>query len=460
MIGSFFSSKEQQTYNLRHCKLFDTKYNNIPCTKLTLKTGSPESYEILKSITHPNLLPIFKVSLHSIYTKRIVPLVPFIDTAKKEYNRYIVSKVKDALEYIHNTLKREHRAVYVESIFLEESGKVLLGGLEKSTEFESTAADDEMCNSLSTTLTGLSLAELDTSTESIFDLIFDSDSGLSSTKTQHDKSAIFYRILQNKVEIPSITVRFIFKLFIEDLRKEGEKDYKIFVLDSLYDLDKDYFNEVRKEMFSVIDSNVRMYLLKKFVHQSCSFDEICEDLSLGLRVRDKTLRKETVTFIFKNAMQFNTKSMGFLIETMQACTDTETVGIICTHLLKLEREDVHKQVYKLVLSFLVLDKSVLSVYKCIDRYFIYFDKLKIARDILPNLCAKLIEKENQEYCFSLVERIINFLKEHKDEINAKDWSLKNIRNMFTKKTEARDSLEERVSKICKEELSDWDEKEL
>lgn len=460
MIGSFFSPKEQQTYSLEHCKLFDTKYNGIPCTKLTLKTGSPGSYEILKNITHPNLLPVFKISQHSVYTNRIVPLAPFIDTAKKEYNRYIVSKVKNTLEYIHGMLKREHRAACVESIFLEESGKVLLGGMEKSIGLGSTATDDEMCNSLSITLTGSSLTELDTRTESIFDLIFDSDLSSLAGRPHQDKAAIFSRILQNRAEIPSITMKFIFKLFIEDLKKEGEKEYKVFVLDSLYDLDKDYFGEVRNEMFSVIDSNVRLYLLKKVVHQSWSLDGICEDLSLGLRVKDKMLKKETLVFIFKNSMQFNVRSMGFLIDAMQVCTDSETIGVICTHLLRFEREDVYKQIYRLVLSFLVLNKNALSVYKCIDHYFVHFDKFKIARDILPNLCAKLIEKDNQEYCFSLVEKIINFLREHRDEISSKDWSLKNIKSIFGKRAESRDSLEERVSKICKEELSDWDEKEL
>lgn len=458
MIGNFFGPKEHQTYNLGYCKLFDTKYNSIPCTKLTFKIGSSGKYEILKSLSHPNLLPVFKVSQHSVYTRRIMPLTPFIDTAKKEYNRYVVLKIKDALEYIHSTLRREHRGVSVETVFLDESGKVFLGGLERSTDFESTAIDDEMCNSLSIKIAGTSIAELDTDTESIFDLIFTS-LDLSSIRLPSDKVATFCRILQSKEELPFVTIKFIFKIFIEDLRKEGEKEYKIFVLDSLYDLDKDYFSDVRRDMFSVIDSNVRMYLLKKFAHQGCSFDEISEDLSLGLRVKDKTLKKETLAFIFNNSMQFSDKSMGFLIESMQACTDVESINLICTYLLDLGREDMCKQIYRLILSFLSLGKNTLPVYMCIDRYFVYFDKFKIAKDILPNLCAKLIEKENQEYCFSLVERIINFLKEHKDEMNTKDWSFRNITSMFGKKMES-DSLEDKVSKICKEELSDWDEKDI
>ncbi|ELA41875.1 uncharacterized protein VICG_01059 [Vittaforma corneae ATCC 50505] len=467
MLKGLFSSKQDQAYSLSFGKIFYTKYNGIPCSKIALKSGTTKSYEILKHHPHPNIIPIFKLSRSSVYTKRIVPFTQAFEREKTEYNGYVIFKLKEALDFVHTVLKKEHRAISMESIVLEESGQVLLCNFERLKDFESQTLDYQMLSELCVQLTGSEefVAQVEKNSNArgvadmnFYDSIFKLD--LSMCKIE-DKISMFENFLRNRSILPTITIKFLFNAFLKDAERDLNKEYKTKTLDFLYSLDEKYFNEDIKILFSILDSNIRAYLLQRFMNQSFTVQEldgITSDLSLGLQVKDKTIKKLTIDFIFQHS--FSTEAMSFLLDTMASCTDSESMLLICNYLLGLNGERYCKQIYKLLLVFLSSEKNTLPVYKCIDKYCFNFDKIKIAKEILPSLCSRLIEKDNQEYCFALVEKILTFLRSHKDEIQSKDWSLKSIAGMFSKKAEQPSKFEERVSRFSKEELDEWKDIEI
>jgi len=460
MIGKLFSAAEELKYNLTYCKIFDTKYNNMLCSKIQLRSEATGNYEIFKSLKQRNLLEILKISARSVYTRPILPFTQFIDRKKKQYNIHVVSKLKETVHFIHTSLKKEHNDICLESLFIDEMGDVILGNYGKISNFVDSKKDFSDVEAICSDLTGMNSEEIESPADSVFDAIFSTRAKPLSSETVESKKLLLSQILYFKSEVPEITKKYIFKIFIEDIKKDYEKEYKNFVLESLYELDDAYFKETRANLFSVVDSNVRMHLLNKFAQSSCNFDDICEDLSVGLRVKDKVLRHETINFIFDNTSQFSAQSMNFLILSMEICTDTETIQLICSRLLKYERQDTYKSIYKLLQVFLSLDKNIIDVYKNIEKYFMHFDKIKITKVILPNLCSKLIDKFNQDYYFILVEKIITFLKENRSEIQNTDWSFKNIKNIFSKQPETRENVDERLNTFYKKDASDWDDQDF
>lgn len=463
MLSSFFASKEENVTDLSYARIIETRYNSLPCTKITLKTGTTAQYEILKSSTHPNIISILKLSNHSIYINKVTPLPLCLEKDKKLYYKCLIFKLKDALSYIHETFKREHRAILLESIFISSSGEPILGNFSKSTIFIDSNTDFEKLNLLSLELTGENMDNEDEFDKETLDFVLKlSNQHIATLKTE-GKVSLMNKIIEFKEEIPMISVKNVFKVFLHDLENESSKDYKLFIIESLRILNKEYFYESKKALFSIIDSTVRMCLLKMFNadKNKAPMDDIVSDLCLGLRVKEKTIKNETIKFIFNNT--FSTDSMSYFLENMLICTDSDSIALICTNLMKIDANQFNRQIYKLLYSFLLLGKSIASVYLCLDKFCFSFDKIKISKEILPNLCGKLIEKENQEQCFSLVEKIIKFLKEHKEEVHNKEWSLKNISSIFNKKEEHKEQkerFEKRISKFSKEETNEWEGTEL
>lgn len=457
MLKKLFSYKNEQTHSLNFGKIIDIKHNGINCSKITLKSGSTRSYEILKDVTHPNIIPILKLSQHSVYTKKINPFSTCYEKYKKEYNNYVIQRISDALVFVHTVLKKEYHALSVDSLLIEESGKPLLSNFEKTKDFVSEKTDNEMLKSLTKEIVGADKVDISDDIAEVFDRIFKiSTESLSNMKCE-DKMSLINLIKNNRHIIPSVTNKYIFNTFIIDAEKEQNKEYKTEVLDLLFLLDINYFYDCRKSLFSILDTTIRLYLLDKFRDVDFGeLDDIASDLSLGLFVKDKMIRKQTVEFIFHH--QFGSDAMCFLIESMLNCTDSDTISLICENLLKLERVDIHKSVYKLLNQFMTLNKSSLEVYRCIDKYYTTFDRVKLTKNILPNLCSRLIEKENQDYCFSLVEKILKFLKNDRADVVSTDWSFKSIKSMLNKKPET--NFEDRVSKFKKEDIDEWNEYEI
>ncbi|KAM0679943.1 hypothetical protein GINT2_001884 [Glugoides intestinalis] len=460
MLKSFFSSKAQPESTLSFGKMLNTKYNGMLCTKITPKSGTTTKYNILKEYSHPNIIPIYKTSQHSVYTKKIDNFIKFYDQSKLEYNRYVILKLRKALEFIHTVIKKEHQAISMDSIVVTDSGEIMISNFDKSIDFSSSTVDNEMLDTLSLEMTG-KRAENICGVSDIFDAVLKLDANALADLKYENKVQLFDRVLPSKDLLPEITVKYLFEIFLLDAQQSSNKEYKTSVLDFLKSLDEDWFLNNRTTLFAILDSTIRDYALRNFM--DCNLtpaenDKIASDLSLGFMVKDKAAKKLTIDFVFQNT--FTDEMMNFMFDNMRYCTDSESMALICQYLIDKDYQNAGRHIYKLLRAFLDAGKNILVLYKCIDKYCDQFDKTKVTKEMLPILCSRLVEKENQEFCFVLVEKILKVLRNNKEEIQGKDWSLKSIKKIFTKKPDESSNFEKRVSKFSKENTDEWNDFEI
>ncbi|KAI5150218.1 hypothetical protein ENBRE01_1361 [Enteropsectra breve] len=427
-----FRSKEilKQTTGLY--RLYDVKYNGTLCTKVYLCAGSPLKYEILKSTTHPNILPVYRITEHSVFTKSVVPFSEVFEREKVRYAEYALCKIKSAVEYLHNELQIQHSNISESTLFIDLNGNVLLGGFEKCEEIKNKEDDLCLLNALSRSLINRVMPE-DLQIDEVFQVL--ENKTLFATKSIHEKMSFIEKLALEKDEYPERVLRNIFKLFIDSLSnsKEATTDYKMCVLNALFKIDKNLVVFYSKSLFALLDSTVRMYLLRN-MEELGSIGECIDEIILGLRVKDDALRTETVKFIFANENMFDSKAMGYVLEALQRdIFDTSTVGLVCCNLKLLKRDDIYPGIYRLLIEYLNKGKALNEVYSAIEMYLCAFDKFKISNEMLPLLCKKLGTDEYQDECFAIVEKTLKHLKQHKKEIKNKEWSIKGLKDVFISK---------------------------
>lgn len=459
MLNKLFTSKEILRHDMGYCRLYETKYNGVRCTKMYFTVDSPSKYEFLRTTTHYNILPVYKITQHSIFTKLVVPFSAVFDKHRVKYNEYVIAKLRETLNFIHDELQLEHCNIVMSALFVDVHGNILIGKFDRCTEFRSAEDDEYLLNELC-----LSILEKDLSEVGDGDILFRTLEKKENFEkfTIDQKREFVYHMIENKDEFMECVMRNIIGLLLEDISKSNSEEYKIFILDSLIKLDNDLLITFSKDLFSILDSSIRLYLLKNLSGLG-GLNECVGEICLGLRVKDRALRLETINFIFRNSSKFSTKAFSWILETMQEdVTDAESIAVVCYALLDMERVDVYRPVYKFLLRFLILDKEKMLLYQCTERFFPHFDKYKISTELLPLLCSKLSVVEAQDTCFHLVEKILSFLKEYKSEIRSKEWSFRNLKGIFvTKKVQDEAAISERIMRLSKEDKEDeWEEKDV
>lgn len=468
---NIFGTRSTPSHTLNYCKLYDTTLKG-ECTKIQLDGSLPSTYEFLKKASHPNIMPIYKITNKSVYTKHVRPLIAVYEPDKTEYNKYIIIKIGEALDYIHNELKKQHNSVEMDAIFIDDRGGVLLGKFHNVTEFESEKTDRVMLDRLSKELTGR-LSKQYNKPAVVFQLLDKPD--LLKTNDMAQKRIIIQELIESKSDLTSLTLRNAISILINELSTNNDTNYKIYTLDSLFKMDSNLINnEYYKELFAVLDSSVRMYLLKNIGSVS-DLNTCISEICLGLYVKDKIMRLETVNYIFEHCASISWDGLAHTLNAMKEIKENETVGLICQKLAMgragenkiaeiMKNPALDKAVYNLLLRYAQLGRSRASVYACIEEHFMRFNKTKLCIELLPQLCSRLCDDESQEKCFLLVDKILGFLRQHRGEIHAKDWSLKSIKNMLIKKkNENEDKVECRISKIGERETDKakgWDEEDI
>ncbi|KAI5168429.1 hypothetical protein PAEPH01_0121 [Pancytospora epiphaga] len=452
MLNKLFASKEVLKHNLGYCKLYDTKYNHIVCTKMHFTTDQPAKYEFLRSIAHYNILPVYKITQHSIYTKHVVPFSEVYSKEHVKYNEYVVAKLRETIKYLNDDLKIEHRNIVMDALFVDNYGNVLIGKFDRTAEYKDGNEDKHLLNELSKTILGVELDEVGDG-DFIFRTLEDREAFF---KAEVEKKRNFIEnVLESKDEILQRIINTIIHLLIDDISRSENEEYKIFVLDSLRKLDGELLTLFSKNLFSILDSPVRMYLLQQNSGLG-NLNECVDEICLGLRVKEKTMKIATIDFIFKNEYIFNTVSFSSILRSMhEYIVDTESVSAICVRMVHLKRSDVYKPIYKLLTHFILLGKVRVLVFKCTEAFFSEFDKYKVSTELLPLLCSHLADPDSQDACFSLVEKILLFLKENRNELRAREWSIKNITGIFGSKKEK--AYEPEIIRMSKKNEDSWEE---
>ena len=484
----FFKSKETLEYVFPMFKIFKAVYNGKECTKINhnqiINTGMHLSIlQILKEENKTFLPSIYRITNHSIFTKRVVPYEKMTGMTI-EYKKFVFYVIKTAIEYLQEK-DIVHTNITTDSIFIDEAGNACLCDIINLKLNDNTQNTTQMLNGICKKETGCDIDNLDEI--EIFLEIEDLLSNLRK-KTIDEKLIHLENTIRNKNKPPHIIKQNIYRVMISYLTEDVDKEEKKEVLDFLRMFDDELFRKNQIPLFRVIDYNVRLYMLTA-IESIDNMDECAGDIALGIRVKEKPLRLETLSFVFKYDKKFTKKSFGLFLYTMaDSSLDSESIEFICNKLIdndrfylatspvvnktvsseflrrnKKEHKEYARIMYKTLLAFLKTKKCKKAVYSCFDKYYVAFDKTKIASELLPLLCSKLTEKENQEECFCLVEKIVKFLKENRSEIEQQEWSLTRAKSVFMSKQEKQEAaFQTKIEQIRQKEgiSEEWEDQEI
>ncbi|ORD94995.1 hypothetical protein ECANGB1_1701 [Enterospora canceri] len=488
MFPSFFKTKEFLEYVFFKFKLYKSTYNSRSCTKIThnerINTGKTlVILHKLKAQDKTFLPPIYRITNHSIFTKRVVPYSKMVGLTY-EYKNYVFHKMKEALEYL-NGIHISHTDLSLDSFFIDEAGNPVICDVINLNTVQDEPDDlndlARLCKTeLKTDLDQIGDYEIFVKLETFFSMFVQ--------MKFEEKQAYLEDIKQEKKKMPAVVKLNVFNALVAFLSEDAPKDEKMHVLDFLRCFDSTLFKKNQIQLFRVIDYNVRLYLLQA-IESIEKLDECASDIALGIRVKEKPLRFETLNFIFKYDKKFSKKSFAIFIHTITACPlDIDTTQYVCKRLLendtfhlvtspivnksasyeflrknKKENKDYARILYKALFSFLLAKKCKKDVYDCFLKYYKAFDKTKVASELLPILCSRLTDKEYQEDCFNLVEQIVVFLKENRFELEQSDWSINKIKELTKSKSEKREeAIQNKIDEIkAKNKGSEeWEEQEL
>ncbi|ORD99842.1 hypothetical protein A0H76_77 [Hepatospora eriocheir] len=461
MMKNIFNRSDKIEFSLNNLILYKTNYNGKECLKISsskiVNIGEIGDILIkLKSLSHINLTPIYRITQHSIFTKKLVPLTS-ISNLSKQYKMYFIMKMKEVLEFLHEN-NMFCRNLVVEDFFIDEAGNPVLANYFSVSfiKSEDTFVDFLALDNISKSLTNTPLQNI--VTPEIFKTIEERLCNFSSLL--EDEKVMFLELInENKEILNEFIIKNIFNLLLSELKTEHTKEYKLIIMTFLKELDPLLFTEYYSQFFKILDSNVRLFLLKDIKSEK-SLDSCVDDLALGIRVKDKELRAETLTFIFKNRNKFSKKSLNGLIDLITAViTDQSSIEKICNHFI--ENKLSHpKHLYKMIFTFLKLKVATVTVYDCLEVYYQDFDKYKLCSELLPLLCSRLSEKEYQDKCFFLVESIVKDLKNNKQLLENKEWGISKVTGFLKKSFKSKDkSLQEKIKEL--DELDEeWAEQDL
>lgn len=466
MLNLLFGRRETLQYNLGYCRLYETRYNGLPSTKIYLISHSPQKYEFLKDVRHPNILPVYRVTAHSIFTRPVEPFKTLFDPAKQQYNSYLLRSIRGAVAYLHDELRMEHLGITMDGLFIDGDGNILLGKFDRCCKLRSAKDDEYLLNELSKEMVG---REIDWSADqspddSVFGLL--EDRGLFGSLSLERKREFIARILENREEFIERIRRSIIMLWLENITKISDEKYKLFVMESIFSFDSALALSLSKELFSILDTPIRLYLLRH-LRPAGPLDACVQEACLGLKVKTRSLRTETISFLFRHEKFFSTKSFAQILSSIRSdIHDPDSANLVCLELLRLRRplpEALAQPLYPLLVHLLHVCSCKSSCYKCIELYFTGFDMAKVSSELLPMLCSRLAEQESQDSCFRIVEKILSFLKQHKGEMATSSWPVKTIRGIFTggkKPPTPEETVAARLSELSRaDEPDDWADRE-
>lgn len=521
MLHHFFTQREVFEHDLGYCKLFKTKHNGLKSTKIYLVNDSPDKYAILLDVKHYNIIPIYRITQHSVFTKHVEPFSIIFDKNKRLYLKYVLFQLKKTIDFIHENLNIKNLNLRLSSLFVDTYGNVLIGNFIKYEKINKNLktknkviADEEWdeiehgdaadynnykknksidiaydewneikhgyavnCNK-NIKYNSIELADedyysLNELSKQFLDIEFNEISEEDETfrflekkndyekLTTGEKKKYLNKLLNNKDQFIRQIKQNVCRLIITSIKKATDEEYKIFALNFLFKFKENLIELYSKEMFSILDTPIRFYLLKN-AKGSEVLNDCIEELCLGLKVKLKELKIETINFIFENKNVLNKKSTEFYLEVMKnEVTDSEIMEIICKGLIDLNRNDLIKPIYELLMKFLLTSEKKEYVYLCIEEYFCMFNKQKISSELLPCLCSKLVDQDGQDQCFILVEKIIDFLKKNKNEILKRGWSIDNFKEMFIgRRGYDKNKVDKKYNEVYKIEIeSEWEERE-
>lgn len=335
---NFFKGKEVLEETFGNFRIYKAVFNAKDCTKVAhnVNITKEDIHVILQQLKAANktfLPPIYRITTHSFFTKRLIPYTKMVGLTR-QYKKYIFHVIKQALEWLHEN-GIEHINLLLDSIFIDEKGNPCIVDII-NMRLTSECKNEEMF-----VLDGLCKKETNQSIHDLdgFEIFLRVEEFLGNIKTSQfeNKMICLEEIEIHKKELPQFVKQNIFNCLISFLEEDVEKEQKLEILNYMKEFDSELFKKHQVVLFRIIDYNVRMYMLTA-IESIERIDECAEEIALGIRVKEKPLRLETLAFVFKYDKKFSKKSFGFFLMTMADCAlDVESIDYVCERLLENDR---------------------------------------------------------------------------------------------------------------------------
>lgn len=424
--------------------MYDTTFEGRKATKLVLAHPA-EPYSFLRKIKNDTIINLYKLNVEkrTLITRRLLPFSSVFRKEAKEFNRYILFKVAQALEFLHAQCGVVHGNVTKDALFFGDDGGIALGGFEKSRKSDVFDEDSIMFSCLISEMVGIdmSLPDFIKNRGLCSDLFFDLEIAFFGYKsfTTDQKLDFISRIQANKDELVGIHKKRISWMVLADVSAGAQKDFKVVAVDFVLGLEVPNMEELLPGLFSMLDTGIRLYLLRnseKYISSVTTLDPVIKSLSLGIKCKDRHLREETVAFVKQNIGLISRRQQAEILETMYYYVSDDqgislVLGFICEVRPIFKKTDV---VYRILCKYLIQSKGKMQVLGAMEIFYPTFDSFKMTTELLPLLCGYLSDRHVQSEVFLLIEKILVHLKEHKGEIIAKEWKIGSIKNIFRAKT--------------------------
>ncbi|TBU09171.1 hypothetical protein CWI39_0098p0040 [Hamiltosporidium magnivora] len=455
------------TINNQECSIFEYKKeknykNKIQENGKACKKQNKEfidkikkASDLLKNIKHINIIDVIKVSESKeniiLYSKKVIPFLFIYTNELNEFNDYVLYKIGLVLDFLHEKCKISHNNIIIESLYVDFNGNIILGDFEEFSGAEMCSMNDDYMfkelvykikKSENIKNNEFSIKGYLNINEERFDKNFYKKFEMNFIKLnilkEFEKYEFIDWIIQNINELIEIYKKIIINFFVNELFKEYKVEYKMRVIKFVFELKIIEYEEYIEQIFSVLDSNIRLFILKNVDGRQIKnwTSNTINNISLGIKCNDNNLRRESINFIGKILNNLNDKNIKVVLKAMSCVTDKEIMKYILQFLnenidiLKSRNEDILKDIYKLVMTYISCEEVRKELLVTIEIYFKYFKLRKIYIELLPIICTMLGDEAIQDSVFDLIENILKFMKENKKELLVKNWNVKSIKGFF------------------------------
>ncbi|TBT99015.1 hypothetical protein CWI37_1500p0010 [Hamiltosporidium tvaerminnensis] len=455
------------TINNQECSIFEYKKeknykNKIQENGKACKKQNKEfidkikkASDLLKNIKHINIIDVIKVSESKeniiLYSKKVIPFLFIYTNELNEFNNYVLYKIGLVLDFLHEKCKISHNNIIIESLYVDFNGNIILGDFEEFSGAEMCSMNDDYMfkelvykikKSENIKNNEFSIKGYLNINEERFDKNFYKKFEMNFIKLnilkEFEKYEFIDWIIQNINELIEIYKKIIINFFVNELFKEYKVEYKMRVIKFVFELKIIEYEEYIEQIFSVLDSNIRLFILKNVDGRQIKnwTSNTINNISLGIKCNDNNLRRESINFIGKILYNLNDKNIKVVLKAMSCVTDKEIMKYILQFLnenidiLKSRNEDILKDIYKLVMTYISCEEVRKELLVTIEIYFKYFKLRKIYIELLPIICTMLGDEAIQDSVFDLIENILKFMKENKKELLVKNWNVKSIKGFF------------------------------
>lgn len=285
-----------------------------------------------------------------------------------------------------------------------------------------------------------------------------------------EKMGFLNFIIANRNDWIEIVKENIITVFIDELQSQNDT-YKEKILMMIFELNLKNYNQYIEKLFSILDSQVRLFLLQNidiYMDKVSIWDnKICENLLLGIKCNDQTLKIESSKFLDKIADKLHDKNIKEIIKTFVGYLKNEEsmkigLGFIRNNGNRIKNDqNIANEAYKLLIAYLTNNSLRQDVLEIIKINYKYFEVSKIQKELLPLLCNYLSDQQTQDLCFDMIELLIKHLKENKENIINKEWGVKKLSKMLSrvsmKLPGIKKDKEDKKSKKESKDENDWDE---